>query len=146
MPLPPDPLLIQEARRWAAWAADDLAAARVMAAGSTTIFPRQACYLAQQAAEKAIKALLIALDVDFPKTHDLLRLRALVPPQARVQSVDGAWSELTDWVVQARYPGPGSDACAADAQRAIDLAQAVYDGIAIDLLAAGVPNLNPAAT
>jgi HEPN domain-containing protein len=92
--MPPDPLLVAEALRWSAWASDDLAAARAITSSTTTAFPRQACYLSQQAAEKALKALLIALDIDFPKTHDLLRLRALVPAAASVQSVDGAWSEL----------------------------------------------------
>jgi HEPN domain-containing protein len=134
----PDPILAAEARRWATWASDDLAAARAMTVGVAAVFPRQACYLAQQAAEKAVKALLIAHDIDFPKTHDLLRLRALLPPAAQAQSVAGAWSELTDWVVQARYPGPGPDACMSDAQHAIALAQAILDSVALDLVAAGV--------
>lgn len=136
--MPPDPLLAVEARRWVAWATDDLAAARAVTVGPTAPFPRQACYLAQQAAEKALKALLIAQDIDFPKTHDLLRLRALVPAAAQVQTVAGAWSELTDWVVQARYPGPGADACLADAQCAIALAQAVFDGVVRDLAELGI--------
>jgi len=81
--MPPDPILAAEAIRWVAWARDDLAAARAMTSSTAAVFPRQSCYLSQQATEKALTALLIALDVDFPKTHDLLRLRALIINPAR---------------------------------------------------------------
>ncbi|HAT11691.1 MAG TPA: hypothetical protein DCS97_14110 [Planctomycetes bacterium] len=95
--MPPDPILAAEAIRWVAWARDDLAAARAMTSSTAAVFPSQSCYLSQQATEKALKALLIALDVDFPKTHDLLRLRALIPGAGRVRGM-----ERTD-----RLGGPG---------------------------------------
>jgi len=60
-----------------------------------------------------------------------------------VQAVSGAWSELTDWVVQARYPGPGADACLVDAQRSIALAQSVLDAVLQDLRVAGVVTPTP---
>lgn len=41
--------------------------------------PRNACYFAQQAVEKAIEAVLASDQVEFPYTHDLDRLRQLVP-------------------------------------------------------------------
>ncbi|MGH8910447.1 MAG: HEPN domain-containing protein [Egibacteraceae bacterium] len=36
------------------------------------------CFHAQQAAEKAIKALLVRADLDPPKTHNLVTLRGLL--------------------------------------------------------------------
>ena len=38
------------------------------------------CYLAQQSAEKALKALCISLRIPFLKTHSLEKLLALLPP------------------------------------------------------------------
>jgi hypothetical protein len=38
-----------------------------------------ACFHAQQATEKALKALLVALGIDFPRSHALERLLALLP-------------------------------------------------------------------
>lgn len=39
-----------------------------------------ACFHCQQAAEKALKALLSHLDRDYPPTHDLIRLLQLAEP------------------------------------------------------------------
>lgn len=39
-----------------------------------------ACFHCQQAAEKALKALLSHLDQDYPPTHDLIRLLQLATP------------------------------------------------------------------
>jgi len=66
-----------EAQRWLRYAREDLAAARALGerAGGA---PRQSCRLAQQAAEKAIKAALVFLRIDFPRSHDLDLLRNLV--------------------------------------------------------------------
>ena len=38
------------------------------------IYLEDLCFDAQQAAEKAIKAILIDFDVDYPYTHDLMTL------------------------------------------------------------------------
>jgi len=46
-----------EAERWLAYARSDLEAAQVLLQGATP-YPRQVCFLAQQAAEKTIKAIL----------------------------------------------------------------------------------------
>lgn len=64
----PDKEHLQEARRWLVYARDDLAAAEVLA-GDPDVSPRQACWLAQQAAEKALKAALCFLQSDFGKTQ-----------------------------------------------------------------------------
>jgi HEPN domain-containing protein len=64
------------------------------------------CFDAQQAAEKAIKAVLVHRGIRFPKTHaiaDLLSLAAEngveVPPDVSVAT------DLTTHAVDSRYPG-----------------------------------------
>jgi HEPN domain-containing protein len=65
--------LRREVWRWLRLAREDLAAARHLA-DAADLPHRVACLLAQQSAEKAIKAVLVAEDVDPPKLHDLRRL------------------------------------------------------------------------
>lgn len=97
----PDAAILAEARRWLRFAKDDLASARLHLA-TALILPNQACYHAQQAAEKALKATLMVRGVGFPKSHDLVALAALLPPADRgvISQVD--LPVLTAWVVAAR--------------------------------------------
>ena len=63
-----------------------------------------AAFHAQQAAEKALKALLITEAEGFPKTHDLVALVERLPPRY-VEAFDvDALSELNPWAIQGRYP------------------------------------------
>ena len=64
--------------------------------------PRQACWHAQQATEKAIKAVLVFLEIDFPRTHDLDALRNLVPDSWHLKTAHPDLSNLTRWVAEAR--------------------------------------------
>ena len=64
------------------------------------------CFDAQQAAEKAIKAVLVSKRTRFPKTHDLAELLDLVAgagvgPPPRVLEA----KRLTPYAVAERYPG-----------------------------------------
>jgi HEPN domain-containing protein len=65
----------REARRWLAKAEEDLAAARLLLAGQLS---DPAAFHAQQALEKALKALAVAAGRDFRHTHDLETLTAEV--------------------------------------------------------------------
>lgn len=75
-------------------------------------YPRL-CFYAQQAAEKAIKAVLVSRDISFPFVHNIERVLSLVPPQVEVppEVQDGA--ALTAYAVDFRYvpqpepPGEG---------------------------------------
>lgn len=60
----------------------------------------------QQAIEKALKALLVADQVDFPKTHDLEELLTFIRQAGRRWPVElEKVKELTPMAVQTRYPG-----------------------------------------
>ena len=70
------------------------------------IYLEDLCFDAQQAAEKAIKALLIHLNTPFPYVHDLALLLSVV--ERRGQEVPRAIRQaarLTRYAVVTRYPG-----------------------------------------
>jgi len=90
------------------------------------VFLEDLCFDAQQAAEKALKAVCVHHALDFPKTHSLVILMDIlesasleVPPE--VKAADG----LTSYAVQARYPGWGEDVTEGEYQRTLELARRV---------------------
>ena|SRR5437762_3422746 len=121
-----------EAQRWLRFAREDLDAAARLANDRGAV-PRHACWLAQQAAEKAIKAALIWRSILFPKQHDLDALAALLPGDLRARMALPDLAELTQWAVEARYPGDAGEATFADAQTAVGDARRVHDGVSAAL-------------
>ena len=87
--------------------------------------PRVACGLAHQAAEKAIKALLVVANIDPPKPHDLLRLVRMLSADAAGPFLDLDLEELTRWAIEGRYPEDLDEAVRKDATRAVELAAQV---------------------
>ena len=81
--------------------------------------PRHICFLAQQAAEKALKAALVLEEMDFPFRHDLDALRNLLPNTWPVRREHSDLAQLTEWAVEARYPGDWEEATAMDAEQAV---------------------------
>jgi HEPN domain-containing protein len=63
------------------------------------------CFHAQQCIEKTLKAVLVLEGIDFPKTHDLERLLALVPAHLRPALTPEEQARLTEYATGARYPG-----------------------------------------
>ncbi len=65
------------------------------------------CFHAQQCAEKYLKALLLELAVAFPKVHDLLALRSLIPRgRSAVRGIRRPrLVSLSRAAVEYRYPG-----------------------------------------
>ena len=126
-----------EARRWLRYAREDLTTAEAVVKRGLGV-PRQACWLAEQAVEKALKGVLVFLQIDFPKSHDLDLLRSLIPPDWRIGNNPADFAELSQWSVEARYPGDWPEATPADAQRAVALAQDVAQIVAGDLAGHGL--------
>ena len=88
-----------EATRWLRYAEEDLIAAETLL-GQPHVVPRHACWLAQQAAEKALKAVLVFLQIDFPRSHDLDALRNLVPDGRQLKVDHPDLASLTEWAVR----------------------------------------------
>lgn len=123
---------LTEADRWLRYAQDDLAAAETLLSEKEHT-PRHPCWLAQQAAEKALKAALVLAGVNFPKRHDLDALRNLLPEDWAVKRTHPDLAELTEWAVEARYPGDWPDATESDAQNAVGQARALCESVAEDI-------------
>lgn len=90
------------------------------------------CFLAQQAAEKALKAAMEAGGLPVPRTHDLVLLVERLPaPPANV--LDAALL-LSAFGVGPRYPSPAGSASERDGRNAIAAAN-VLRGWVEELLA-----------
>jgi HEPN domain-containing protein len=121
-----------DAKRWLEYAEKDLGAAHTLLE-SGEFFPRQICFLAQQAAEKSIKAILVFAEVDFPKTHDLDRLRDLIPAGWKFKELFPDLAELTIWSVESRYPGDTPDVVEREAREIFHLAESVFHSVKAEL-------------
>lgn len=120
---PPDDLPpVGSPEDWLRYARSDLAVAD--GARADGALPGVYCYHAQQAAEKAIKAVQVRLGLEPPHRHEIAPLlkplmHLNLPPEIL------ASAELTEFVVETRYPGAFPDATWSDLTRAVAHAQAV---------------------
>lgn len=118
--------------QWLAYARIDFRAARHWATADPTE-PLLACYHAQQATEKTLKAALVAARIDPPRTHDLNQLRDLLPEDWRLPGSSEDLRHLTGWAAKSRYPN-GLDEFTDDlAAQGIETAQAIFDAVAAEL-------------
>lgn len=73
-------------------------------------------YLAQQCAEKYLKAVLVMNGISFPRTHDLARLITLASEQyPALVALRPAAALLQPYAVDIRYPGNDPDQAACEA-------------------------------
>jgi HEPN domain-containing protein len=84
------------------------------------------CFDTQQAAEKSLKAVLLANGLVFRFVHDITELLTLLekhgvflPEEIR------AAAELTDYAVENRYPGPFEPVTEEEFKKALQIAEAV---------------------
>ncbi len=84
------------------------------------------CFDAQQAAEKAIKAVLVFRQLDFRKTHDLRGLLTLLDSSG-VPIPEEIWKadNLTNYAVETRYPGLSEPVNDKEYRDAVALAETV---------------------
>jgi len=114
-------------RGWLRKAESDLANAEMCLSAGLSL--DTACFHAQQAAEKWIKAYLTAYEVDFPFIHNLEKLIELCAQRdPSFVDLEAAGQELTPYAVALRYdvefwPAPEI------AQQAVDAAVAIRDFI-----------------
>jgi len=88
---------------WLNRARSDLALARTR---GQDIYLEDLCFHAQQAVEKAVKALLLRRGVEFPYVHDIAQLMTLLEEAGQQVSVSVREAErLTRFAVAIRYPG-----------------------------------------
>lgn len=110
---------------WLTHAESDLNLARV-ARERKDVLPEQACFHAQQAAEKALKAVLLFRHIEFPLVHDLKTLVDLLQKNAVALPTEiNDVGSLTPYAVEARYPGHLEEITPSDVDEAIRLADVV---------------------
>ena len=123
---------LEDTARWLRYAAEDLTTAETLLA-QAHVPPRQACWFAQQAAEKALKAVLIFLQIDFRRTHDLNVLRDLLPESWQLKTLPSNLKDLNRWAVEARYPEKMREATKTEATEAVEQARAVWTSVSTAL-------------
>ncbi len=122
----------REAQRWMAYAKSDLDAAYLLLEQGE-FFPRQICFMSQQAGEKALKAVLVYLGIDFPKIHDLDRIRELIPEGWQVKQRFPKLYDLSIWSVESRYPGHTPEVTEQEALETLQLAKSVFEFVSAEL-------------
>jgi HEPN domain-containing protein len=82
------------------------------------------CFHAQQCAEKYLKGLLVLLDINFPKTHDIQSVVGLLPGGTPIKLSLDEQRRLTSYAVTVRYPESPSPSLV-EARKAVALARRV---------------------
>ena len=84
------------------------------------------CFHAQQAAEKYLKAYLIANRIEFPYTHNLVTLLSLCKQRNNsFSTIEKNCISVTDYGVSPRYPDDIDDITLDDAKKAYEDALAI---------------------
>lgn len=121
---PLDEKLKQAAGQWMRRARSNLALAKQ--AKLDEVVWDDLCFDAQQATEKALKAVLVVHNVDFPKTHEIAELLRLIE-QCNIEVHDELWEAhiLAKYAVETRYPGPVESISEQEYRQAVALAERV---------------------
>ncbi len=115
---PPD-----DPREWLNRAVSNLALAK---AEGQDVYLEDLCFNAQQAAEKAIKAVLISRAVKFPYVHDIAQLLTLLEESGLeiLQTMREA-ERLSRFAVFTRYPGMAPVVAQREYEEAVNIAAEV---------------------
>ena len=124
--MPNNPPEYDQPECWFRHTDSDLAVAE---SAARDVLPEHKCFHAQQAAEKALKAVCVARGVVFPFTHDIYELIDLLRDSGAdiPVSLEEA-DELSTYAVNVRYPGALSPKVSErDRKQAARLARAVVE-------------------
>ena len=108
---------------WLRYAVSDLNLARVVPPPGVLL--EGLCFHAQQAVEKALKAILVSYSVPFPRTHSIRMLIDLLVQYLSVPEAVQEAAILTDYAVMTRYPGDIEPVSDDEYQQSIRLADTV---------------------
>lgn len=123
--MPPQRFPPDDPREWINRAKSNLARARE-GLRISGVYLEDLCFDAQQAAEKALKALLICRGVRFPYVHDLAELLGLVEQAGqKVPETVREAARLTRYAVVTRYPGLVEPVTWQEYKDAVTIAEAV---------------------
>ena len=117
------------ARQWVQKAEDDLKNAAYTLQMGKDCPTDTVCFHAQQCAEKYLKALLVLKSIDFPRTHDVGELVALLPAECRPMLTSEEQERLTDYATVTRYPGDYEPILLSETRKALWVARRVRSAI-----------------
>lgn len=127
--MPHDASLVAETKLWLLKAAQDLGAATYELQAQPP-FVEDIAFHAQQAVEKALKALLTWHGRAFRKTHNLVELgEACSAVDPTLEALLRRAAPLTEYAWKFRYPGVPEEPAPEDIREALDTARQVYDAI-----------------
>jgi len=122
--MPPETELV---RQWIERARADLRSAEHALCANPPL-TEDACFHAQQAVEKSLKAFLVYRNVEFVWSH---RIRYLLNLCVQCDEAFIQWrveaEPLTEYAVQFRYPHPEPEPSPGESQIALQVARKVYD-------------------
>jgi HEPN domain-containing protein len=110
---------------WMKKAEHDLKSAKIILSSGEELYD-SVCFHSQQLAEKALKALFTARNIEFPKTHNLLLLSNLLL-DADVMQYSEELESLTKYAVESRYPGDYVEPEREEAEEALRIASEIYE-------------------
>ena len=97
---------------------------------SDEIFFEDICFDAQQGVEKALKALCIANEIVFPKTHDIAYLIELLEQKGvKIPEFVLESKTMTEFAVETRYPGEYDPVTEDDYIEALEIANKVIQWV-----------------
>ena len=122
-----DPALLAETRAWLVKAAEDLRAADFEFTASPPLLA-DITFHAQQAAEKALKALLTWNNRPFRRTHSLEELgEQCLEIDSSLRPLVDRSVQLTDYAWKFRYPGDPPAPSTVEALGALELSREIFD-------------------
>jgi HEPN domain-containing protein len=108
---------------WIRHALSDLSLAKIEKPDD--VLWEELCFHAQQAAGKALKAVLIMNNIGFQKTHSIRMLIDLLPDSLSIPETVEESAVLTDYAVLIRYPAEAEPVEQEEYQKAVELAEQV---------------------
>lgn len=119
-----DHKILDLAKEWFNFGEKDLKAATKLGNEFNSI----TCFHCQQTAEKYIKGLLLYLQVDFRKSHDLNYLLELLDDEVPDEVMTAA-EFLNEYAVETRYPGNYPSITDVETSQALEYAKLIKDYI-----------------
>jgi HEPN domain-containing protein len=132
----PPPEEPSPAQRWFVLAIEDLAAARILIADGSAAL-RISGFLAQQAAEKVLKAGLLDASIAVPRIHGLNQLLGRYPSNGAPDVNPDDLDLLDPWVIDGRYAADLPDLGRTEADELLQAAHRVVSAVK-----ASQPNLD----
>jgi HEPN domain-containing protein len=122
--MPPDASPLGTPEEWLNRARSNLAIAKQPR--TDEIYWADLCFETQQAAEKSLKAVLLARKIKFRFVHDLAELLTVLENNGVALTNDVREAAiLTDYSVEARYPGPFEPVTEEEFRESLRIAEAV---------------------